>query len=124
MASTRPLGHCFNAFRTYILKKSLEDPFSRDDIIRFFDAIIGKLCPSFTGKPAPNHRVITNALHILASYESFTYPESVRYKLTPQEGRKLETFVDDAIKEGRLTKGRWTDGFPHGTELARPLARN
>lgn len=96
----------FNAFRTHTLKKSLKDPFSGDDMVRFLDAIIGKLRTSHIGKPAPSSRVINHAVFVLASYGSFTYAESAGYKLTAQDGRKLETFMDDAIKEGRLIKGK------------------
>ena len=33
----------FNAFRQHILKQSLKTPFTRDELVRFFDAIIRKL---------------------------------------------------------------------------------
>lgn len=36
----------FNAFRQHALKKSLDEPFCGDDVLRFFDSIISKMRPS------------------------------------------------------------------------------
>src|ERR1700760_684659 len=39
----------FNAFRTHTLNQSLEQPFTGNDLIRFFDTIIGKIQPKGAG---------------------------------------------------------------------------
>lgn len=76
-------------------------------LIRFLDVIIGRIDPGVADKPAPNMNTIRNAIWILMSYGTFTYSKSSGYKLTAQDGHRLETFLDDAVKAGRLTKGLW-----------------
>ena len=55
----------FNAYRQYTLKKSLSEPFTGDDVLRFFDSIINKIRPSFRDKPSPGVTLMTNAFQIL-----------------------------------------------------------
>jgi hypothetical protein len=97
----------FNAFRQYALRQNVDLPFTGDDLIRFFDSIIGKLKPSIKAKPVPSADIVRNALISLSSYGTFTYPEASGYKLTARDGVRLQTWVDDAVKSGRLIKGRW-----------------
>lgn len=56
-----------NAFRTYTLKQSLQDPFNGDDIIRFFDSIIGKIRLVSRDKPVPSRDVVTNGFRIIVA---------------------------------------------------------
>ncbi|KAK9245323.1 hypothetical protein V1506DRAFT_521936 [Lipomyces tetrasporus] len=79
----------FNAFRTHSLKKSLSVPFSGEDIVRFFDSIIGRLAPAGRGKPAINDDVVINA---------FPHHFSLR---------NFHTFIDNAVRAGRLMRGLW-----------------
>lgn len=58
-------------------------------------------------KPEPNRSSFCTAIHILADYGAFTYSKSSGYELTSQDGRRLDSLVDDAVKAGRLTKGLW-----------------
>ncbi|KAI9793441.1 MAG: hypothetical protein M1816_000335 [Peltula sp. TS41687] len=97
----------FNAFREFTLKKALTDPFSGDDILRFFDSIISKIRPTNRGKRGPGVEWLTSAFKILSAYGIFTYPKSSGYELTNRDGLRLHTFLDDAVKDGRLTKGLW-----------------
>lgn len=40
-----------NTFRIYTLKQSLDEPFTGDDLIRFFDSIVGKPYPHRRTQP-------------------------------------------------------------------------
>ncbi|RDL39906.1 uncharacterized protein BP5553_04246 [Venustampulla echinocandica] len=97
----------FNAFRQNTLRKSIGLPFIGDDVLRFFDTIIGRLKPHSRGKPVPSSEYIVSGFGHIASYGTFTYTEASGYKLTANDGARLQTWLDDAIKAGRLTKGRW-----------------
>lgn len=97
----------FNTFRQVTLKQSLAQPFTGDDVIRFFDVIIGKIRPGSRGKPVPNDDVVITGFAVISSYGTFTYSKQSGYKLTRQDGARLQTFLDDAIKAGRLSKGLW-----------------
>lgn len=97
----------FNAFRQSTLKKQVELPFTGDDVLRFLDSIVGKLKPSIRGKPAPCDKTIVSGFIAISTYGTFTYPEALGYKLTARDGSRLQTWLDDAVKAGRLTKGRW-----------------
>ena len=96
-----------NAFRQSTLHQNIDRPFTGDDLIRFFDSIIGKLKPSIKTKPVPSVDVVKRGLTSLSAYGTFTYPEASGYKLTARDGSRLQTWVDDAVKSGRLIKGRW-----------------
>ncbi|KAK9238767.1 hypothetical protein V1525DRAFT_387155 [Lipomyces kononenkoae] len=72
----------FNAFRTFTLRQSLDEPFNGDDVLRFFDTIISKITPSLTGKPIPNADVVLSGFRFISSYGTFTYPKSSGYELT------------------------------------------
>ncbi|KAK9246717.1 hypothetical protein V1506DRAFT_505362 [Lipomyces tetrasporus] len=97
----------FNAFRRFTLKQSLDEPFNGDDVLRFFDSIVSKITPGSKGKPAPNDKVVLNGIRIISSYGTFTYPKSSGYELTKYDGSRLQTWLDDSVKAGRLTKGVW-----------------
>jgi len=133
----------FNAFRRHTLKQSLTTPFTGDDLLRFFDSIIGtlglalltferfhrylesllrvlyvrasltrsfyigKIKPVDDYKHAPNHTVVTSAFQVLLSYGEFTWDEGKGFKITRHDGLRLQTWIDDAVKANRLTKGHW-----------------
>lgn len=77
--------------------------------------IIGKLNVGQKGKPAPNQSVMLNGLHtfqyfpVMQATPSASPPQSKAsgFELTPHDGKWLQTFMDDAVKTGRLTKGVW-----------------
>jgi len=97
----------FTAFREYTLRQSIEKPFSGDDLLRFFDSIISKLKPNIRGKVAPSSEYICVGHMHLSEYGTFTYTKEQGYKLTERDTLRYNTWMDDAIKAGRLTKGLW-----------------
>ena len=99
--------HRFNTFREVTLRKDIHVPFTGDDLLRFLDSIIVKIKPAYTGKPAPGKEVVRKAIETLSAYGTFTYPPNTGYKLTSHDASRLQTWLDDAMKAGRLTNGRW-----------------
>jgi len=97
----------FNAFRQSTLRKPIDLPFTGDDLLRFLDVIIGKLRPNSRDKPVPSSEHIVHGFTHIAAYGIFTYNEASGYKLTANDGARIQTWLDDMIKAGRLTKGRW-----------------
>ncbi|MCJ1260170.1 hypothetical protein MMC22_000029 [Lobaria immixta] len=98
----------FNAFREHTLKHSLEKPFTGDDILRFFDVIIDKIKPTFLDKPAVSKITIGHALKVLSQYGTFWYGSAAsEYCLTAQDGIRIQTWIDNAVKAGCLVWGRW-----------------
>ncbi|KAF8854058.1 hypothetical protein BDZ45DRAFT_806147 [Acephala macrosclerotiorum] len=97
----------FNVFRQVTLKKSIDLPFTGDDVLRFLDTAIGRLRPHSRDKPVPSSEYIVGGFKHISSYGTFTYKEASGYKLTVNDAARLQTWLDDAIKAGRLTKGRW-----------------
>lgn len=69
--------------------------------------MVGIVKLSDTGKPGPNVQLVTNAVKILLVYGHFTWAESDGFKITRHDSLRLQTFIDDAVKAGRLTKGSW-----------------
>ena len=51
--------------------------------------------------------MVRNGLHILLDYGLFQYSKASGFKLTAQDGKRLQTFIDDAVKGGQLTTGVW-----------------
>ena len=96
----------FNAFRITTLRQSLETPFTGDDLIRFLDSHINKL-EQMKDKPAPNINTFVAAVKVLLPYRTFTYPASSGYKFHSQDGARLRTWMDDAVRSGHLIKGNW-----------------
>lgn len=43
----------------------------------------------------------------ISVYGTFTFSEASGYQLTEQDEERLKTFVNDAVKEGRLMKRQW-----------------
>lgn len=97
----------FEAFRIHSLKQSTANPFTGDDLLRFFDSIIGRVIPGFKGKPAPTTTLVKTGLRVLLSYGTFTYAKSSGFEINKQDGIRLTTWIDDCVKAKRLTKGRW-----------------
>ncbi|TAQ88753.1 hypothetical protein B7494_g2950 [Chlorociboria aeruginascens] len=97
----------FNAFRQLTLRQDIGLPFTGDDLLRFFDSIVGKLKSTIRGKPAPSKEVMVGGFGHISAYGTFTYTEASGYKLTARDGSRMNTWLDDAVKSGRLTKGRW-----------------
>ncbi|KAI9790015.1 MAG: hypothetical protein M1816_005629 [Peltula sp. TS41687] len=87
----------------HVPRKSVAQPFDGDDLLRFFDCIIAKVKPHSRDKSAPWVSLITNAFRIFLDYGTFTYSQG--YSLTKRGGAQFQTFVDDAVKAGRLIKG-------------------
>lgn len=69
--------------------------------------MVGIVRLSDTGKPGPNVQLVTNGVKILLVYGHFTWVESDGFKITRNDSLRLQTFIDDAVKAGRLTKGSW-----------------
>jgi hypothetical protein len=97
----------FNAFRQSTLRRSIDIPFTGDDVLRFLDTIIGKLRRHSRDKPVPSSEYIVGGFAQISAYGTFTYKEESGYKLTVNDAARLQTWLDDAVKAGRLTKGRW-----------------
>ncbi|MCJ1264769.1 hypothetical protein MMC22_004644 [Lobaria immixta] len=97
----------FNAFRQFTLKQSLDKPFGGDDLVRFFDAMLYKIRPHISGKPAPSDTLVRNGFQILINYGAFTYTKTSGFEITRRDGLRVQTMVDDAVGAGRLTKGDW-----------------
>jgi hypothetical protein len=98
----------FNAFRTHTLKQSLDTPFTGDDILRFFDCIIGKVRPIGDAKPGPNETMVITALRILVEYGIFTWPKKDSgFQFTSGDGKRLKIWINDAVVSMMLTRGVW-----------------
>jgi hypothetical protein len=97
----------FNAFREFTLRKPLNLPFTGDDVLRFFDSIIDKIRPGSVHKPAPSDEIVTKAFGIISDYGRFTFSRASGYDLSPHDAVRIQTWKDDAVKAGRLTKGGW-----------------
>lgn len=69
--------------------------------------ILGKIEPGRKGKPAPSRRTVTTGFKILFEYGEFTYDERDGFKITRRDRVRLETWLDDAVRAGRLTTGIW-----------------
>ncbi|OQE16321.1 hypothetical protein PENFLA_c028G08693 [Penicillium flavigenum] len=82
-------------------------PFTGEDLIRFFDSIIDIVKPTDTGKPAPNLSLVQGAFEILLAYGEFTWTESDGFNISRHDRHRLQSFLDNAVKAGRLIKGSW-----------------
>jgi hypothetical protein len=96
----------FNVFRTSTLHQSIDTPFTGADVIRFFDSIISIIKPRARDNPAPSHTVVIRGFGIIDSYGTFQYSKKSGYELTAQDRSHMQTWLDGAVKAGRLTKGR------------------
>ena len=74
----------FNAFRQFTLKQSLDKPFGGDDLVRFFDAILDKVRPHFTNKPAPSDTLVRNEFQILIKYT-----KTSGFEITRRDGVRM-----------------------------------
>ena len=72
----------FNAFRQFTLKQSLDEPFTGDDLIRFFDTILDKIRPGITNKPAPGNTLVRTGFHVLIKYGTFMYTKTSGFDIT------------------------------------------
>ncbi|CAI7636217.1 unnamed protein product [Penicillium viridicatum] len=97
----------FNTYRQYTLRQDPTILFTGEDLIRFVDSVIDIVKPTDTSKPAPNLGLINRAFKILLAYGEFTWTESDGFKISRYDGRRLQSFLDDAVKAGRLIKGSW-----------------
>lgn len=94
----------FDAYRVHTLHATLSEPFTPDDLMRFFDSMISKIKSRFRDKPAPNQSLFASALDILLQYGTFKW---ATFEMTWHHGTRMKTFFDDAVRAGRLTVGRW-----------------
>ncbi|KAJ5522257.1 hypothetical protein N7527_006372 [Penicillium freii] len=97
----------FNTYRQHTLRQDLTIPFTGEDLIRFFDSVIDIVKPIDTGKPVPNVSLVNRAFKILLAYGEFTWTEGDGFQISRHDGRRLQSFLDDAVKAGRLIKGSW-----------------
>ena len=97
----------FEAFRANVLKEDIHQSFDGDTLIRFFDSILsnGKMKRHSYDKPAPNLTTIHSAVAFLVGYGTFHWGD--RQFLSSRDKERLATFLDDATRQGRLTRGRW-----------------
>jgi hypothetical protein len=77
--------------------------FTGEDLIRFFDTMLGVVIPRSKSKPAPSARTIMDAIHICLSYGVFQY----NMPWTKQEMARLKVWFDNAKAAGRMTTGIW-----------------
>ncbi|KAJ5910250.1 hypothetical protein N7504_004893 [Penicillium tannophilum] len=92
----------FEAFRRYTLKQDLTIRFTGDDVIRFFETIIGKMKSRASDKPAVNKKTVIDGFRILLAYGVFTWED---FKFTRHDESRFQTWIDDTIQEGRLLNG-------------------
>lgn len=97
----------FNAFRQLTLKQSLDEPFGGDDLLRFFDEMLDKIRPKIAGKPALSSDFVRNKFTTLIKYGTLTYTKASGFEITRRDMLRMQTFIDDAVCAGRLTKGCW-----------------
>jgi len=98
----------FNAFRTITLQKSTDQRFAGDDLIRFLDCSIDKIRPQLSSKPVCNPDTFPGAVNTLLDYGIFTYSEvNTGFRFIKHDGAWIQTFFDNAVKDGRLIEGRW-----------------
>ncbi|MCJ1266574.1 hypothetical protein MMC22_006459 [Lobaria immixta] len=100
--------NCFTAFREHTLKKSRQEPFTRDDIVRPFDIMIDKIKSTLKVKPTVSTEDSNKKgiLGLIAQYGTFTYKPATGYRLTAQDSMRMQTWVNDAVKSGRLVHGK------------------
>ena len=68
---------------------------------------VAKVRPVDTNKPVPYASFVTHAFKTLLSYGDFTWDKLDCFDVTRRDGRRLQSFIDDAIKADRLLKGSW-----------------
>lgn len=100
--------NCFKAFREHTLKQSLQEPFTGDNVVRLFDIMIDRIKSTLKVKPAVSTEDSNKKgiLGLIAQYGTFTYKPATGYRLTAQESMRMQTWVDDAVKSGRLVHGK------------------
>ncbi|MCJ1267501.1 hypothetical protein MMC22_007386 [Lobaria immixta] len=62
----------------------LDKPFGGDDLVRFFDAILDKVRPHFTKKPAPSDTLVRNGFQILIKYT-----KTSGFEITRRDGLRM-----------------------------------
>lgn len=53
-----------------------------------------------TGKPASHHGVVNQAFSVLLDYGQFTWAEKDGFRITRDDGRRLQIIISDAVKTG------------------------
>jgi len=99
----------FESFRRDVLGQVLTTPFTSADLIRFLDIIIDIVkppSPSSTGshRIPPTEKYVKRGVKTLIGYGTFTWKDK-DFKMTPNDGLLLETFIQKCVTEGRLLKG-------------------
>ncbi|PVH99893.1 hypothetical protein DM02DRAFT_413875 [Periconia macrospinosa] len=89
----------FQAFREHTLRQPTTQPFTSEDLIRFFDVIIGKVR---SRGPCPNARVVQLAMHYLQEWGEFTWAD---FHLSAHDHQLINAWKNDAIQKARLSTG-------------------
>lgn len=118
----------FTEYRRHTLSQDPTKPFSGDDLIRFLDSVIGKslsyqptvltnanvvssigiLKPGGQGRPAPSKLTIIAGITVILQYGNFTWDDAKDgYRFSRHDRERLQTWMHDATKDGRLVKGTW-----------------
>ncbi|KAK7707157.1 hypothetical protein SLS64_007367 [Diaporthe eres] len=97
----------FEGFREHVLHQSTNVPFTGQDLVRFFDTIIGKLKPCDSNKPAPSLLVVQNAYKVLLQYGTFRWSRKDGFDITTNDSARFKAFTLKAVQDKRLTQGTW-----------------
>lgn len=60
-------------------------------------------------KPAPNESTIKEATKVLIAYGHFRWSRADGFDLSKHDASRLAVWIDDAVKAGRLVRGRWRE---------------
>lgn len=69
--------------------------------------MVGKIRPGALDKPAPSLAVIQKAFYLLLKYGTFRWSREDGFKITLHDKEQFKAFTIQAVKDKRLTKGRW-----------------
>ncbi|KAK5202702.1 hypothetical protein LTR41_011551 [Exophiala xenobiotica] len=75
--------------------------------IRFLDETLRRTTPRGHDKPAPSECTFNSGIFALTRYFEFTYPD---WKLNGHSRSHISSWANQAVKEGRLIRGKWRQG--------------
>ncbi|OQD77494.1 hypothetical protein PENDEC_c002G00680 [Penicillium decumbens] len=97
-----------NMFRQEVLHQDLDTPFTGNELVRFFDAMIDVMKPggnrtsSRDGVATPVEKTIRNAIQSLIEYGKFQWKD---FAFTQHDQSRINAFINACLAEHRLERG-------------------
>lgn len=146
LESQRRWAARLEAFRSAVLNQDIKTPFTGDDLLRFYDSIIGepftpairhrslryltssdhlqgKLRPYQMELPQPLRATIKNTIPYLIEYGQFHWTEDDGFRITRTDVARIKHWFDGAVKEGRLIQGRQNPRVWMGFQIVSKLIK-